>query len=164
MEDREFERLAKKVKDACKHCTDPKTDCEGCPEVDRCPTEFHADALIVIEEYENRLAAQKSTQPLDIKGKRDGALLNLYKQYNRLTALKEVDYATSESMHILIDAIEKLEHTRHMEESNEIAKMSIEKLDKLAAPIPEFRMSGIPKEFRAALDKYEKKEGAENDD
>lgn len=140
MEDREFERLAKMVKDACKHCVDPNTDCDGCPGSDRCTSKFHADVLIVIEGYEERLAAQKSTQPLDIKGERDEALLNLYKHYNRITALKEVDYTAAESMRILIDAIEKLEHARHMEASDEIAKMAFEKLEKFARPMPEIKM------------------------
>lgn len=91
-----------------------------------------------------------------IKSARDEALMNLYKHYNRLTALEEVDYATSESMHILIDAIEKLEHARHMDASDEIAKMAFEKLEKFARPIPEIKMD--VKQFEEiAKDHYGKK-------
>lgn len=156
MEDREFERLAKMVKDACKHCVDPNTDCDGCPGSDRCTSKFHADVLIVIEGYEERLAAQKSTQPLDIKGLREEALLNLYKRYNSLTEFGGVDYITTESLRITIDAIEKLEHARHMEASDEIAKMAFEKLEKFARPLPEIKMD--VKQFEEiAKDHYGKK-------
>lgn len=164
MEDREFERLSKMVKDACKHCTDPKANCDGCPGVDRCPSKFHADVLIVIEGYEDRLAAQKSTQPLGIKGKRDEALMNLYTHFINITGSKVIGCIEAESMHVVLEAIEKLEHARHMEMSDEIAKLSIEKLEKLASPMPEIRMSGIPKEFRDDLRNFVKKEGSEDDD
>ena len=126
------------------------------------------DAILKVARKLRELLNEKETkepeQPFGIKGERDKALMNLYKHYNRLTALDKIGYAESEMMRDLIVDIEKLEHARHMDTSDEIAKMSIEKLEKLAAPIPEVRMSGIPKEIRAALDKYEKKEGAENDD
>lgn len=117
-----------------------------------------------LRELLNDKETKKTEQSFGIKGEREKASLNLYKHYNRLTALEDIDYETSASMKFLIDAIEKLEHARHMEASDEIAKMSIEKLDKLAAPIPEIRMSGIPKEYREVLDKCKKKEGAKNDD
>ena len=126
------------------------------------------DAILKVTRKLRELLNEKETkepeQPFGIKGKRDEALLNLYKHYNRLTALDKIGYAESETMRVLIADIEKLEHARHMEASDEIAKMYIEKLEKLAAPIPEIRMSGIPKEYRTVLDKCEKKEGAGNDD
>ena len=129
--------------------------------------DFFDDVFKVAEKLRDLLnenETKKTEQPFGIKGKRDEALMNLYKHYNRMTAWEDIDYPTLESMHILIDSIEKLEHARNMEASNEIAKISLEKLEKLAAPIPEIPMSGIPNEVRAVMDKYEKKEGAENDD
>lgn len=114
----------------------------------------------LLDKDETKAAQVERQDGYSIKSARDEALLNMYKHYNRLTALEEVDYATSESMHILIDAIEKLEHARHLDASDEIAKMSIEKLEKLDAPILEMWMSGIPKEIREVMDKFEKKEGA----
>lgn len=88
----------------------------------------------------NEKETKEPEQPFGIKDKRDEALMNLYKHYNRLTALEDIDYTTLESMHILIDSIEKLEHARQMEASDEIAKMSIEKLEKFARPMPEIKM------------------------
>lgn len=129
--------------------------------------DFFDDVFKVAEklrELLNEKETKKTEHSFGIKGERDEALMNLYKHYNRLTALEDIDYTTLESMHILIDSIEKLEHARQMEASDEIAKMSLEKLEKLAAPIPEIQMSGIPNEFRTVLDKREKKEGAKNDD
>ena len=156
MEDREFERLAKMVKDACKHCADQNTDCDGCPGSDRCTSKFHADVLIVIEGYEERLAAQMPTQASAIKGLREEALLNLYKHYNRLTEFGGVDYITTESLRIAIEAIEKLEHARHMEASDEIAKMAIEKLEKFTKPMPEIKMD-VEQFEEIAKDHYGKK-------
>ena len=117
-----------------------------------------------LRELLNINETKKTEQSFGIKGERDKALMNLYKHYNRLAALDEIGYAESETMRVLIDDIAKLEHARQMEASDEIAKMSLEKLEKLAAPIPEIQMSGIPKEFRTVLDKCEKKEGTKNDD
>lgn len=167
----EIKKVIIRLKEAAVLCVS-SWDCIACLECEykgRCTSDKNADILRVIEWAEKKLEstddAEKDEEVKhqsvgDIKGLRDEALLNLYKHYNGLTELKEVDYATSESMHILIDAIEKLEHARHMEAADEIAKMALEKLERLAPPIPEMRMSGIPNEIRAALDKYEKKEGA----
>lgn len=164
MDDMKFKTLVNKVAEACKACTDKEHDCDMCPYTTGCVPRKDKDTIKVLQEYQERLEEQNPTQALGIKGKRDEALMNLYKRYNRLTALDKIGYAESEAMRDLIVDIEKLEHARHMEASDEIAKMSIEKLEKLAAPIPEMRMSGIPKEVREVLDKCEKKEGAENDD
>ena len=102
------------------------------------------DAILKVAKKLRELLNEKETkepeQSFGIKVKRDEALLNLYKHYNRLTALEDIDYTTLESMHILIDAIEKLEHARHMEASDEIAKMAFEKLEKFARPMPEIKM------------------------
>ena len=129
--------------------------------------DFFDDVFKVAEKLRELLSekeTKKTEHSFGIKGKRDEALMNLYKIYNRLTALDEIGYAESEMMRDVIDDIAKLEHERNMEASNEIAKMAIEKLGKLAAPIPEIRMSGIQKEYREVLDKCEKKEGTKNDD
>lgn len=116
-----------------------------------------------LRELLNEKETKEPEQAFDIKGKRDEALMNLYRHFNDLTGDKII-VGRLGPMHEVLNAIEKLEHARHMDTSDEIAKMSIEKLEKLAAPIPEMRMSGIPKEVRAVLDKCEKKEGAKNDD
>lgn len=161
MDDMRFKMLVNKVAEACKACTDKAHDCDMCPYTTGCVPRKDKDTIEVLKEYQERLEAQKPTQTLGLKGKRDEALLNLYKHYNRLTALEDIDYTTLESMHILIDSIEKLEHARHMEESDEIAKTSFEKLEKFARPMPVTNMSLKEyEEFRTALDKYEKKEGA----
>lgn len=108
-----------------------------------------------LRELLNEKETKEPEQAFDIKGKRDEALMNLYKHYNRLTALDKIGYAESEMMRDLIVDIEKLEHARHMEASDEIAKMSIEKLEKFARPMPVAKMSLKEyEEIREALDKY----------
>lgn len=171
----EIKKVINKLKKSAELCMS-SLGCETCLECEykgRCVIDKSADIIKVMEWAEKKLEstviiekdeAFKHQSVGGIKSERDEALLNLYKHYNRITALEDIDYTTLKSMHILIDSIEKLEHARHMEASDEIAKMAFEKLEKLAAPIPEMRMSGIPKEFREVLDKCEKKEGAENDD
>lgn len=171
----EIKKVIDRLKKAAELCMSTGDDiaCLECEYQAHCTSGKNTDILRVVEWAEKKLKstviiekdeAVKHQSVGGIKGERDEALMNLYKHYNRLTALDEIGYAESEMMRDMIDDIAKLEHERNMEASNEIAKMAIEKLEKLAAPIPEIRMSGIPKEVRAALDKYEKKEGAENDD
>ena len=157
MDDKTFIKKYNRVHQACQECT-------ACEYGGPCTTERNNDILDVISEYDKRLWAKtaeveklkKEMQPLGIKGERDKALMNLYKHYNRLTALEDIDYTTLESMHILIDSIEKLEHARHMEASDEIAKMAFEKLEKFARPLPEIKMD--VKQFEEiAKDHYGKK-------
>lgn len=123
--------------------------------------DFFDDVFKVAEKL-RELLNEKETKELEqsfgIKGKRDEALMNLYKHYNRLTALKDIDYPTLESMHILIDAIEKLEHARHMEASDEIAKMAFEKLEKFERPMQVVQM-GL-KEFEQIRKDHCGKKGA----
>lgn len=172
----EIKKVINRLKETAKLCMS-SVCCDTCQECEynrRCVTDKNADIIRVMEWAEKKLKstviiekdeAVKHQSVGDIKGERDKALLNLYKHYNRLTALDKIGYAESEMMRDLIVDIEKLEHARHMEASDEIAKMSIEKLEKLASPMPVTKMSLKEyEEFRAALDKYEKKEGAINDD
>ena len=112
----------------------------------------------LLDKDETKAAQVERQDGYSIKSARDEALLNLYKHYNRLTALEEVDYATSESMHILIDAIEKLEHARHMDASDEIAKMAFEKLEKFERPTSVINMGW--KEYEEFRKDHYGKEGA----
>lgn len=110
----------------------------------------------LLDKDETKAAQVERQDGYSIKSARDEALLNLYKHYNRMTALEDIDYTTLESMHILIDSIEKLEHARHMEASDEIAKMAFEKLEKFARQLPEIKMD--VKQFEEiAKDHYGKK-------
>ena len=173
---KEIKKVINRMKKATELCmsSDGFNTCLECEYKSPCMTNKNADILRVIEWAEKKLESTDDVEKDEavkhqsvggIKGLRDEALLNLYKHYNRLTALEDIDYTTLESMHILIDSIEKLEHARHMEASDEIAKMSIEKLEKFARPMPDIKMDVKQfEEIRAALDKYEKKEGAKNDD
>ena len=138
----------KKAAELCKSSLGCNT-CIECEYKRRCVTDKNADIIKVMEWAEKKLESTDDVEKDEmvkpqsvggIKGERDEALMNLYKHYNRLTALEDIDYTTLESMHILIDSIEKLEHARQMEESNEIAKISIEKLEKFARPMPEIKM------------------------
>lgn len=171
----EIKKVINRLKEAADLCMSTGDDiaCLKCEYRGRCTSDKNADIIRVMEWAEKKLESTDDVEKDEavkhqtvggIKGLRDEALLNLYKHYNGLTALGGIDYITAESLRITIDAIEKLEHARNMEASNEIAKISLEKLEKLAAPIPEIPMSGIQKEYREVLDKCEKKEGAENDD
>lgn len=111
-----------------------------------------------LRELLNEKETKELEQSFGIKGKRDEALMNLYKHYNRLTALDDIDYTTLESMHVLIDSIEKLEHARQIEASDEIAKMSLEKLEKFARPMPEIKMD--VKQFEEIVKDHCGKKGA----
>lgn len=172
----EIKKVINRLKKAAEICMHSK-GCSTCIECEynrRCSIDKNTDILRVIEWAEKKLESTDGVEKDEavkhqsvggIKGLRDEALLNLYKHYNGLTAVGGIDYITTESLRMTIDAIEKLEHARHMEESDEIAKMAFEKLEKFARPMPVTKMSLKEyEEVRAALDKYEKKEGAENDD
>lgn len=171
----EIKKVIDKLKKATELCMSSEgfNACLECEYKGHCESDKNADTIRVMEWAKKKLESRDDVEKDEavkhqsvggIKGERDKALMNLYKHYNRLTALDKIGYAESEMMRDLIVDIEKLEHARHMEASDEIAKMAFEKLEKLAAPIPEMRMSGIPKEIREVLDKCEKKEGAKNDD
>ena len=167
----EIKKVINRLKETTKLCMSrDDIACLKCEYQGRCTSDKNADILRVMKWAEKKLESTDDVEKDEvgkhqsvggIKGERDKALLNLYKHYNRMTALEDIDYTTLESMHILIDSIEKLEHARHMEASDEIAKTSFEKLEKFARPMPVTNMSLKEyEEFRAALDKYEKKEGA----
>lgn len=172
----EIKKVINRLKEAAELCMSTGDDiaCLKCEYQGRCTSDKNTDIIRVMEWAEKKLEstddvekdeAGKPQSVGDIKGLRDEALMNLYKHYNRLTALDKIGYAESETMRDLIVDIEKLEHARHMEASDEIAKMAFEKLEKFARPMPVTKMSLKEyEEIRAALDGYEKKEGAENDD
>lgn len=129
---------------------------------------YFFDAILKVARKLRELLNEKETkeleQPFGIKGERDKALLNLYRHFNALTGEKLI-VGKLGPMHEVLNAIEKIEHARHMEASDEIAKMSVEKLEKFARPMPVTKMSLKEyEEIRAVLDKCEKKEGAKNDD
>ena len=171
----EIKKVIDRLKKAAELCMSTGDDiaCLECEYQAHCTSGKNTDILRVVEWAEKKLESTDGVEKDEavkhqsvggIKGLRDEALLNLYKHYNGLTAVGGIDYITTESLRMTIDAIEKLEHARHMEASDEIAKMTIEKLEKFARPMPVTKMSLKEyEEIRAALDKYEKKEGAEND-
>ncbi len=90
----------------------------------------------LLDKDETKAAQVKRQDGYSIKSARDEALMYLYKRYNNLAGLEEIDYGTAETMRVLIGDIEKLEHARHMEMSDEVAKLSIEKLGDMAEPWP----------------------------
>lgn len=168
----EIKKVIDKLKKAAELCmsSEGSNTCLECEYRIRCTPNKNADIIRVMEWAEKKLESRDDVEKDEavkhqsvggIKGMRDEALLNLYKHYNRMTALDKIGYAESEMMHDLIVDIEKLEHARHMEAADEIAKMAIEKLEKFARPMPEIKLDVKQfEEVREALDKYEKKEGA----
>lgn len=156
----------KKAAELCKSSLGCNT-CIECEYKRRCVTDKNADIIKVMEWAEKKLESTDDVEKDEmvkpqsvggIKGERDEALMNLYKHYNRLTALEDIDYTTLESMHILIDSIEKLEHARHMEASDEIAKMAFEKLEKFERPTSVINMGW--KEYEEFRKDHYGKEGA----
>lgn len=99
----------------------------------------------LLDKDETKAAQVERKDVYSIKSARDEALMYLYKRYNSLAALEEVDFAASVSMCDVLGAIEKLEHARHMEASDEIAKLLLEKLGDMAEPWPKV-VSNITKE------------------
>ena len=164
----EIKKVINRLKEAAELCMS-SLSCNTCFECEykgRCATDKNADIIKVMKWAEKKLEstddvkkdeAIKHQSAGGIKGERDEALMSLYKRYNRLAALDEIGYAESEMMRDLIVEIEKLEHARNMEASNEIAKMSIEKLEKFARPMPEIKMDA--KQFEEIAKDHYGKEG-----
>lgn len=114
----------------------------------------------LLDKDETKAAQVERQDGYSIKDTRDESLMNLYRHFNDLTGDKII-VGKLGPIHEVLNAIEKLEHARHMDTSDEIAKMSIEKLEKFARPMPEIKLDVKQfEEVREALDKYEKKEGA----
>ncbi len=117
----------------------------------------------LLDKDETKAAQVKRQDGYSIKSARDEALMNLYRHLNELTGDESI-VGKLGPLHQVMSAIEKLEHARHMEASNEIAKLSLEKLGDMAEPWPKV-VSNITKEQVEKLrrDVCEKK-GEKNDD